>query len=125
MRGEKKKAVTHAANNHHTTVTLDGGKEVKKILRDSVDKPRRKRATSVPLPQLPKRDSVKKEVVVKPVAPWKPLSAATTAKREALQQTMRRVEEIGSSCTRSASEAGSLRIARLRERVLARARESC
>ena len=109
--------VTHAANNLHTTVTLDGGKEVNKVLRDSADKPRLKRSVSAPPAQAGKGACANKTVVVRTVAPWKPPSAAASARREAALQTQRRVEEIGSSCTRTASEAGSLRLARLAERV--------
>ena len=112
--------VTHAANNFRSQVTLEGGQEVTKVLRDSSDKPRTKRATSSPPVLTPKAASLSKPASVAPVAAWKPLSAAAAARREVLQQAKRRVEEIGSSSTRAAPEAGSVRLARLAARVRAR-----
>jgi hypothetical protein len=94
--------VTHAASNHQVVTLSDDGSTATRVLRDSTDKPKAKRALSTPLPQpklkaLPAPSSVQGA----PVAAWRPPTAQAAARKQLLTESRealaRRVEEVGSS----------------------------
>ena len=113
--------VTHAANNYVEVTVQADGEVTKRTLRDSTDRPRKKRAVSAP--PAPCEKPAKSKVAATPappVAPWKPPSGNTLVKREEAATLARRVDEIGSSLTRSASLSGKARLDLLAARVRAK-----
>ena len=113
--------VTHAANNHVRTETDEFGQTSTKILRDSVDKPKTKRASSAPPVQTKAVPSAPKELVVpRTVLPWRPPSAATLSRRELAATLERRVEAIGASLRATSGAPATERMAQLAERIRAR-----
>ena len=111
--------VTHRANNFEEKTTDGNGKEVTKTLRDSSDKPKVKRATSEP-PAAPREAAVTKVTnapAPKKVAPWRPPSAASLAKKQEAERLARRVGEIGDSLRASDRDSGKARLAMVSERL--------
>ncbi len=110
--------VTHAANNFEVCETDVNGKVVRKIIRDSSDRPRAKRALSVPAPCKQQRGgAVPKDAVVKTVRPWKPPSAAALNAIQCASLLQRRVAEIGAGSTATTGATGRQRLDAVAERV--------
>ena len=126
-------SVTHAANNHTTTITDDSGNIVKRVLRDAEPAPKRRMTTSRPCIALPSSSSAavaatatRTEVCVKPWTPVARQRSCRVRKRShgasvEAANLRRRVDEIG-SCLRvtSARLTAFERIQLLTERVRAR-----
>ena len=113
--------VTHAANNHVHTVTDDCGTTSTKVLRDSVDKPRAKRACSAPPVQaMAAACATRQQVAPRTVLPWRPPSAATLYRREQAATLERRVEAIGASLRTTSAAPAAERMAQLAERIRAK-----
>ena len=120
--------VMHAANNHRVVTLNDDGSTTTKVVRDSSDKPKSKRALSAPLPQpkLKARMSASSSVQGAPVAAWKPPTPQAAARKRQLTESEealeRRVEEVGSSLApRTSGMSGMQRLALLAQRVRAKA----
>ncbi len=120
--------VMHAANNHQEIARNDDGSTTTKLVRDSSDKPKSKRALSAPLPQpkfkarLPASSSVEGA----PVAAWKPPTPQAAARKRQLTESKealaRRVEEVGSSLApRTSGLSGKQRLVLFAQRVRAKA----
>ena len=120
--------VTHAANHHKAEVAGDNGRLVSRILRDSVDAPRRRRAAHAPEAQ---HRSILLKAAPKPVRPWNgPLGGSSrrvgsrssrVAKLEQ-ENVHRRVAEIGRTLgSHSSQPSATERLTALRSRVRARA----
>ena len=119
--------VTYAANHYQEVTTSVDGTTEKKVLRDSAEKPRTKRALSVPTPVSAVRTTPATSDHPVTDKPWRPPPASVVAKRRRVEEETLalsdRVEQIGSSMkARSSSLTGSQRLAALAERVGARAR---
>ena len=124
--------VTHAANNHKAFTLDEGGNTTCKVMRDSTDRPRQPRATSLPangtrvkgsgvLPAASASDNAPSIVL-----PWQPPTPKVQANRllrAASQGALaRRVEEIGARLVpRSIGPSASQRLAALSLRVSAKA----
>ncbi len=118
-------AVTWAANNYVEETPNEDGTTTRKVLRDSQDKPRNKRAVSAPLAD--RSASAVPTLAQAPasVVAWTPPSARLAARRQrsvdSSNALLRRVEEIGSALAqRTAGATGSQRLSELRQRVLAK-----
>ncbi len=110
--------VTHAANNFEVCETDGSGKEVRKTVRDSSDRPRAKRALSAPAPckQLG-RGTVPKAAVERAVRPWRPPSALALDAVQNASSLQRRVAEIGAGLSASAGATGKQRLEAVAERL--------
>ena len=123
--------VTHAANHFEVADTTADGDTVKRIIRDSVDAPRRVRSHKPPNCQPPK-PALLAAAVARPVLPWQatsdgsgltrrrcPHTSAAKAADEANMQ--RRVQEIGRAIQPAIGHLSAQeRTAALQRRVLAR-----
>ena len=115
--------VTHAANHHEVTETDDTGCSRTIVCRDSTDKPRSaKRSYSEPARMGGKHTVAHKstEAGSKAVAPWRPPTAGAVARQVDSEQLERRVADIGSTLRASSAGPAQVRLAQLRQRVLAK-----
>ena len=119
--------VTHAANNFTEVETHEDGTTSKRILRDSVDKPKAKRAraevVSRPHSAAAAMPSLTSTHVS--VAPWRPPSATTLAKKRRVETEAgalaASIERIGSGMTgRSHGLTGKRRLHALASRLAGR-----
>ena len=120
--------VTHAANNHVRFELNDDGSTSRKVMRDSVDRPRHSRASArdTGLPQPAATTRATTASTCPSVAPWKPPSAAALARRQvaiaAEEALTASVLRIGNSMTqRSHQLTGRQRLEAVAARVAARA----
>ena len=80
---------TFHANNCKQEVTLEDGKVVEKMCRDSLPKPKRVNINPSPLPTPPPTKPPKPKAVAKNIRPWKPEEAPNKRMRVTIQNRKR------------------------------------